>query len=95
MYKRQVRDLVDLQLTAREVDIDYGITRTVCERLFSYRKLQEWPPTVVKGSGWDGIYAAESMGLDVLPTVDDAVSWTNDLIARIAGATEAGCEAGL
>ena len=41
------------------------------------------------------IYAAESMGLDVLPTVDDAVSWTNDLIARIAGATEAGCEAGL
>ncbi len=91
----RVRDLVDLQLTAREVDIDYGITRTVCERLFSYRKLQEWPPTVVKGSGWDSIYAAESMGLDVLPTVDDAVSWTNDLIARIAGATEAGCEAGL
>lgn len=82
----RARDLVDLQLAVRAASIDYDATRRVCERLFAYRRLQGWPPTVVKGEGWDSIYAAESEGLDVLPTADGAVLWVNGLIARIAGA---------
>lgn len=81
----RARDLVDLQLAVGEC-IDYDAARRVCERLFAYRRLQGWPPTVVKGEGWDSIYAAESEGLDVLPTADGAVSWVNGLIGRIAGA---------
>ena len=37
----------------------------------------------MKGEDWDSLYAAQSDGLDVLPTADDAVAWANDLIERI------------
>ena len=55
-------------------------------RLFRYRKCQAWPPKVVKVDGWDGIYATQKLKLPVLPTVDDAIAWTNDLIAKIDAA---------
>jgi len=32
---------------------------------------------------WDTLYAAAGEGLDVMPTVDEAVDWTNALITRI------------
>ena len=36
--------------------------------------------------GWDEIYATQKLKLPVLPTVDDAIAWTNDLIAKIDAA---------
>lgn len=82
----RARDLVDLQLITANRDIDYSALRNTCERLFAYRKLQAWPPVVEKGESWDEAYAIESEGLKVLPTVDVAIVWINDLIARIARA---------
>ncbi len=39
-------------------------------------------PTVVEYDDWETIYAEAAQGLDVLPTVAEAVAWANDLIAR-------------
>lgn len=52
------------------------------------------PDGVVKGSsqhvelgiGWDALYKAQRGALPVLPTVDEAIDWANDLIAQIATA---------
>ncbi|WP_283170959.1 nucleotidyl transferase AbiEii/AbiGii toxin family protein [Curtanaerobium respiraculi] len=77
------RDLVDLQVMMANGDIDLVFTRSVCVRLFAYRKRQEWPPKLVKREGWDEAYAMDSEGLSVLASADDAVAWANDLIARI------------
>ena len=52
--------------------------------LFAYRKCQAWPPEVIKGDGWEEQYIAQKYDLPVLPTVDEAVTWVNDLIRRIA-----------
>ena len=43
-------------------------------------------PTVTKMDGWDEIYANQKLNLPVLPTVDDAIVWTNELIAKINAA---------
>ena len=64
--------------------MDYEKTRETCERLFSYRKKQPWPPIVVEGAAWASLYADAVEGIDVLQTVEEAVAWTNDFIKRIA-----------
>lgn len=79
----RVRDLVDLQLIAANAVIDLAETRRTCVRLFAYRKGQAWPPVVAKGEGWDALYATQAAGLPVEPSADDAIAWTNNLIARI------------
>ena len=79
----RVRDLVDLQLILGRAEIDLAATRKICERLFSYRQAQAWPPAISKGKDWDSLYASQAEGLGVQPTVDDAVAWANDLIDRI------------
>lgn len=79
----RAHDLIDLQIAVSNGDIDYTKTRAVCTRLFAYRAEQEWPPEISKGDGWDSLYASQADGLDVLPTVDDAVTWVNNLVARI------------
>ena len=83
---KRAHDLVDLQLMAANGRVDYGKTREVCERLFSYRQRQAWPPRVIEHAGWETIYIEAAEGLDVLPAVADAVAWTNDLIERIVAA---------
>lgn len=80
---RRAHDLIDLQLIDRFEDIDPPETREVCMRLFAYRKKQAWPPRIVRRNDWDGIYAYESEGLEVLPTVDEAIAWANEFIDRI------------
>ncbi len=82
----RAHDLVDLQLIAPAVAGELPKVRQTCERLFAYRCAQAWPPEVVLGPGWAEVYDRESAGLDVLPTVGEALSWTNDLIGRIASA---------
>ena len=81
---KRAHDLVELQLIASRENVDYEKTRETCERLFSYRKKQLWPPTVVEGAAWAGLYADAAEGLDVLQSVEDAVAWTNEFIKRIA-----------
>jgi hypothetical protein len=76
-------DLVDLQLMCSNSEVDFAATRKVCLRLFDYRRRQCWPPKIVKGSTWDTLYADSKKGLDVLATVDEAISWTKELIDRI------------
>lgn len=68
---------------ARDPKLDLARTKEVCERLFKYRKMQEWPPVVVKGKGWEERYGDLLQGLDALWDVDGAVAWANELVARI------------
>ena len=83
---RRAHDLIDLQLIFGSLNVDLAETRVACERLFRYRKCQTWPPKVVKMAGWDEIYITQKQELPVLPTIDDAIAWTNDLIAKIDAA---------
>lgn len=82
----RAHDLIDLQIAISNEEIDYLKTREVCIRLFAYRAEQEWPPMISRGVGWDSLYFSQAEGLNVLPTVDDAVAWANGLIAKIDSA---------
>jgi hypothetical protein len=79
----RAHDLIDLQIIMTNEKINYSQTKNICVRLFDSRKLQSWPPTVMKRRNWDPLYTTQSIGLDVLATVDEAVVWVNDLIRRI------------
>lgn len=79
----RVRDLVDLQLISAAFQVDMERTADVCRRLFKYRRRQSWPPVVTKGENWGSLYDEQRGTLSVLPTVDEAVVWVNDLIAEI------------
>lgn len=82
----RVRDIADLQLMFRNDALDMMRIREICRRLFKYRKRQPWPPKVQKGEGWDELYDAQRGDLDIAPTVDEAIVWANELIARIDAA---------
>ncbi len=60
----------------------------MCRRLFAYRRMQEWPPTIVVNDRWDELYDAAKEDLPVLPTIAEAVEWANGLIAKIDGMEE-------
>lgn len=79
----RARDLIDLQLIAERADVDLSATREVCERLFSYRRAQPWPPTIVKQDGWDRLYKELAEDLPVIGDVDDAIRWANELVGRL------------
>lgn len=79
----RVHDLIDLQIITKMGHIDFTKTKNTCIRLFSYRKTQSWPPIVVKNEKWDELYQDQVEGLDVFPTVDEAVAWANNLINTI------------
>lgn len=84
---RRAHDLVDLQLIARNaVNIDYVHVRRTCERLFAYRQMQKWPPTIIEGDTWEETYRIASEGLNVLPTASEAVAWANELVRKIEAA---------
>ena len=80
---KRAHDLIDLQLIMGKADVDMKLAGEVCRELFKFRKKHEWPPTVVKGEDWEKTYADQKGDLPVLPTVDEAVTWANELIARI------------
>jgi hypothetical protein len=79
----RAHDLIDLQLIVKNDEVDYPKTKNACIRLFNSRKLQEWPPVISKGDGWDELYRDQLGGLDILQSVDEAVTWANELVARI------------
>ena len=81
----RAHDLVDLQLIMQRGCVDFNETRMTCERLFSYRKQQLWPPTIEGGVGWESLYAEAAEGLPVLQDMSEAIEWINQLIGKIAG----------
>lgn len=76
-------DLVDLQLILSQSKVDLTLLRKTAIRLFAYRNRQPWPGIVHKGDDWEIGYDAAKYDLPVLPTVDEAILWVNDLIAKI------------
>ena len=80
---KRAHDLIDLQLILSQNEIDMAKTASICRELFRYRRKQPWPPHVVKNENWDAAYLERKGGLEVLPAVDEAIVWANDLIARI------------
>lgn len=83
----RAHDLVDLQLLVASEELVPARVRETAVRLFTYRQAQPWPPTVVAGPTWSGIYDEAATGLEVLPDVAAAVGWANGLIGRIDTAT--------
>ncbi|MDR0852816.1 MAG: nucleotidyl transferase AbiEii/AbiGii toxin family protein [Clostridiales Family XIII bacterium] len=79
----RAHDLIDLQVIEKNEKINYALTKEACLRLFESRKMQSWPPTIVKGTNWESLYDAQLLGLDALPNVDEAINWTNALIRTI------------
>ena len=80
---KRAHDLIDLQLIISQEDIDMAATAAVCRELFRYRRKQPWPTSVVKNENWEAAYADQKGNLNVLPTVDEAIAWANELIASI------------
>jgi hypothetical protein len=80
----RVRDLVDLQLLEKGEQLDLAQVQATCLRLFDYRRRHAWPPTIEVDAEWGDLYEAAIEGINVLPDIDAAVAWTNDLIKRIA-----------
>ena len=83
---KRAHDLIDLQLIMANGDIDMALASELCRKLFKYRRGQEWPPEIVKGETWETTYDGQRRNLPVLPTVDEAVAWANELIAKIDNA---------
>ena len=83
---RRAHDLVDLQLILARGEPDWRRTREICVRLFRYRNRQAWPPQVVADPEWETLYAAQSENVSVLPTVEEAAAWTQQLVAKIDAA---------
>lgn len=79
----RAHDLVDLQIMLVNSEVDFTSTRATCIRLFAHRRLQAWPPVVRIGEEWVSLYAKQADGMDVLSTVEQAVSWANNLIDLI------------
>lgn len=82
----RARDLADLQLLDQGEELDLEMVAATCLRVFDYRRQQTWPPVIVIGENWDTLYAEATEGVDVVPTVEQAVDWANKFVRRIADA---------
>lgn len=80
----RARDLVDLQLMARDRGLDLARTKATCERLFTYRRRHAWPPVIIGGEEWESLYRAAAEGLDVLADATSAIAWGNEFVQLIA-----------
>lgn len=82
----RARDLVDMQLIANDSKLDLVKAKRICERTFAYRKRHTWPPRMTSRDGWSKMYLDARGNLSVLPTIDEAIAWVNELIAKIDAA---------
>ena len=81
---RRAHDLIDLQLIVEHSSVDYAKAARLCRRLFSFRRMQSWPPAVVKGDDWETLYNDANFKHGVSRTIDEAIAWANELVGRIA-----------
>ena len=88
-HSRRAHDLIDLQLILMRNEINMPMTADICRRLFAYRQVHAWPPRITKGEGWETVYDGQRMDLPVLESVDAAIEWCNELIARLDSAVSA------
>lgn len=84
----RAHDLVDLQMIAPLTDA--ALVATTTKRLFRFRAEHEWPPMLTAGADWEPLYADAAEGLEVLPTVAEAVAWLNDYIHGLASEAPSG-----
>lgn len=82
----RAHDLIDLQLLDKAYEGDYSDVRETCMRLFAYRKMQAWPPTIAGGAEWETAYADQLPDDELILNVSDAIAWANSLIGRIDAA---------
>jgi hypothetical protein len=82
-HNQRAHDLIDLQVIAKSCELNLKSIREICCRLFAQRRLQPWPTLIKTRANWSQIYNAQKQDLDVLENVEEAVSWANDLIAKI------------
>ena len=82
-YKIPIFDIEQVKSVAEQEKVDWTRTADICRRLFAYRKMQPWPPKVEKGEDWESLYLAQRGDLPILPSVDGAIAWANELIAKI------------
>jgi len=86
-HNDRAHDLIDLQLINLHSTLDLAEVKATCERLFTYRREQAWPPKLVKGPNWSAVYkdARDTLRThsSIFKTVDEAIRWTNDLIKKI------------
>lgn len=80
----RARDLVDLQLLEQREELDLVAVAATCARLFDHRQQHAWPPTISLGANWDTLYLEAAEGLEVRPGVEEAVTWANEFIQRVA-----------
>ena len=79
----RAHDLIDLQIIIDNEKIDYHELKILCQRLFTSRKQQLWPPKIKKNINWDTLYENQVYELDVFQSVDEAIIWANELIKKI------------
>ncbi len=83
---KRAHDLIDPQIIMLEEEVDLALARRTCERLFSYRRMQAWPPTIRKNDPWEDYYKGQQPPESVLQSIDEAITWGNALIDSIAKA---------
>lgn len=84
----RARDLVDLQLLRNSQELDLHQVRSTCVRLFTYRNMHGWPPTIRRGEGWHSLYEAAVQDIEALPNIDAAIHWVNRFVAQIDSADQ-------
>lgn len=83
----RAHDLVDLQLLVAAETPDLAQVRETCERLFRSRQAHVWPPEVVPGPTWAGLYATAADGIPgIAAGADAAVLWVRQFIDDICAA---------
>ena len=86
----RAHDLIDLQLMVAQSNLDWADVKSKCVRLFGYRRMQAWPPTVVPGADWARIYktALDTMHdkAGILENAALATTWVNSFIRQIQSA---------
>ena len=59
------------------------MTKRLCRRLFSFRRMQPWPPRVEKGVDWEETYEAANVRNGIARSLDEAVAWANELVGKL------------
>lgn len=70
----RAHDLIDLQLIDATYSGDYVDVKAICERLFTYRKKQSWPPVIVANPTWEKAHVDQLPNGSILPTVNQAAA---------------------